>query len=160
MWKCRVVYRISTAILVAAFAAHAQALDIRPDEASAVCGARAPQIEVTVSGVTNKGILTVELYRPSARDFLRKASRIDRIRVAAQQGVQTVCFDIETPGTYALAAYHDINADRKLNRKWNLMPAESFAMSNNKPLRYEVPKFEDAAFDVGENGATIRLELQ
>lgn len=160
MWQGRALYLISTAIWAVAFAAHAQALDIRPDEAPAKCGARTPQIEVTVSGVTKQGILTVELYRPSAKDFLHKESRVHRIRVAAKQGAQTVCFDIEKSGTYALAAYHDIDGNRKLARKWNRMPAEPFAMSNNRPLRLEIPKFEDAAFTVGERGAAIRLELQ
>ncbi|MDZ4135014.1 MAG: DUF2141 domain-containing protein [Paracoccaceae bacterium] len=162
MWLTRTLCLIAVALSAMAAPAQAQALalDIRPHEAAATCGARAPQIAVSVSGVTPKGILTVELYRPSARDFLRKASRIHRIRVPAEQGVQTVCFDIEKPGTYAVAAYHDLNADRSLDRKWNQMPAEPFALSNNRPLRLAMPNFDEAAFQVGYNGVSIRIELQ
>ncbi|MEQ9505785.1 MAG: DUF2141 domain-containing protein [Hyphomonas sp.] len=137
-----------------------QTLDIRPHEAPAICGAQAPQLEVEVSGVEAKGILTVELYTPSKRDFLRKASRLKRIRVPAENGSQTVCFDLPAAGTYALAAYHDVDADRDLARQWNMMPAEPFAISSKKPLRLGVPRFEEAAFAAGEKTTWIRLELK
>lgn len=135
-------------------------LDIRPHEAPAQCGARSPQIHVTVEGVTAQGILTVELYRPSEGDFLKKASRIHRIRVPAEQGPQTVCFDIERGGSYALAAYQDMDGDRALARKWNMMPAEPFALSNDQPLEFRMPRFEDAAFQVSDRGGVVRMTLQ
>jgi len=135
-------------------------LDIRPYETAAVCGSQASQIQVDVVGVGAGGILTVELYAPSDRDFLRKKSRLHRIRVPAHEGVQTVCFNITGPGSYALAAYHDKNGDRRLARKWNQMPAEPFALSNNKPLKFGMPRFEDSAFKAGNDTTFVRLELQ
>ncbi len=138
----------------------AAALDIRPHEAAAVCGARSPQIKVIVENVTAQGILTVELYRPSKRDFLKKASRVHRIRVPARSGPQTVCFDIDKAGTYALAAYQDLDADRDLDRKWNMMPAEPFALSSKKKLAFGMPVFDDAAFQVPSDGTAIRMTLQ
>lgn len=135
-------------------------LNIGPNEAGATCGARVPQLEVTVTGVRAEGILTVELYRPSEKDFLKKASRVKRIRVPAEDGSQKVCFDLAGPGQYALAAYHDEDGDRKLARHWNRMPAEPFALSNNQKLKMRVPKFEEAAFTAGEQTTSIRLELR
>lgn len=143
-----------------AMAAAEPKLDIRPHEAAAKCGEYVPQVQVIVEGVQGQGILTVELYRPSARDFLKKASRIHRIRVPARSGTQKVCFNIEKAGEYAVAAYEDLNADRKLDQKWNLMPAEPFALSNDKPLAFAMPKFEDAAFRVTDKGGVIRIKLQ
>jgi len=135
-------------------------LDIRPHEAAATCGARAPQIRVVVENVTAQGILTVELYRPSESDFLKKASRLHRIRVPAEQGPQTVCFDVDGAGRYAIAAYQDLDADRDLDQKWNLMPAEPFALSSNKKLALRMPVFDDAAFEVPKQGVKIRIRLQ
>ncbi len=135
-------------------------LDIRPHERGAACGESALQVRVEVNGVTPVGILTVELYRPSQRDFLRKASRVHRIRVPAGDPPQVVCFDIPHPGDYALAAYQDTDGDRDLDQKWNRMPAEPFALSNMDRLPFGFPKFEDAAFRVGPGGETIVLELQ
>ncbi|MBU2606560.1 MAG: DUF2141 domain-containing protein [Alphaproteobacteria bacterium] len=143
-----------------AMGAAGQKLDIRPHEAGAVCGAHAPQIRVDVAGVKAGGILTVELYAPSAGDFLRKTSRLHRIRVPALDGTQTVCFDIAGAGSYALAAYHDQDGDRRLARKWNQMPAEPFALSKNKPLKFGMPRFEDAAFKAGNDTTRVRIELR
>ncbi len=135
-------------------------LSFKPHEAPAICGSQSPQIEVTVTGVEARGILTVELYTPSKRDFLRKASRLKRIRVPAENGSQTVCFNLPSSGTYALAAYHDVDGDRDLARQWNMMPAEPFAISSSKPLRMGVPRFDDAAFQAGESTTRIQLELK
>lgn len=144
----------------AAAASASAGLDIRPHEAPATCGARAPQVRVTVENVTAQGILTVELYRPSENDFLKQESRVHRIRVPAQDGTQTVCFDIENSGTYALAAYQDLDADRDLDQKWNLMPAEPFALSRRGKIPFRKPVFDDAAFEVPPAGVTVRIKLQ
>ena len=145
---------------LAAAGTPAPSLDIRPYESSAECGASDMQIEVVVNGVTPVGILTVELYTPSKRDFLKKASRLHRIRVPAADGQQTVCFDIPEAGSYAIAAYHDQDADRDLDQKWNRMPAEPFALSNGKKLGFGFPKFEDAAFSVDSHGGRVVLNLR
>ncbi|VAW01757.1 hypothetical protein MNBD_ALPHA07-545 [hydrothermal vent metagenome] len=148
------------AISGTAQAATDNTFDIRPYEAAATCGAQTLQIKVIVENVTAQGILTVELYRPSKRSFLKKASRLHRIRVPAKSGEQTVCFDIEQAGSYAVAVYQDIDADRRLKKKWNRMPAEPFALSNKKKLAFEMPKFDDAAFQVPATGTVIRIKLQ
>lgn len=135
-------------------------LNIHDNEGGAVCGSRTPQIEVFVTGVHAKGILTVELYKPSDRYFLRKESRLKRIRVPAQDGSQTVCFNIDAPGSFALAAYHDVDGDRKLARQWNRLPAEPFALSNGQKLKLRMPKFEDAAFLAGDQTTVVRLDLR
>lgn len=164
MLTCRtfatLAFLASLVSMGAPIAAAEPKLDIRPHEASADCGAHVPQVQVVVEGVQGQGILTVELYRPSAKDFLKKASRIHRIRVPARSGTQKVCFDIEKAGEYAVAAYEDLDADRDLDQKWNLMPAEPFALSNDRPLAFAMPKFEDAAFRVTDKGGVIRIKLQ
>jgi uncharacterized protein (DUF2141 family) len=153
------------ALILAGFcqAAAAQSLsplNLRADEGGAICGSGVPQLEVLITGVHAEGILTVELYKPSEREFLRKESRLKRIRVPAEEGSQTVCFDIAGPGQYALAAYHDVDGDRKLARQWNRLPAEPFALSNNQKLKLRMPKFEEAAFTAGEKTTSVRLELR
>lgn len=149
-----------SALVASAAADGADELDIRDHEAAAECGAQSPQIEVTIANSTGEGIMTVELYEPSERHFLKKESRLHRIRVPAEEGEQTVCFDIPGPGTYAVAAYQDVDADRDLDQKWNRMPDEPFALSSNEPLRFGFPRFEESAFEVGPQGTSIRMELQ
>lgn len=135
------------------------ALDIRDYEAASECIPGSGQVQVTVEGVSAGGILAVELYRPSRNDFLRKKSRIHRIRVAADDGPQTVCFAPQPPGRYAVAAYHDENGNRDLDQKFNRMPKEPFGLSTNPKLRWGVPKFDEADFDLTVDGTAITIQL-
>lgn len=138
----------------------AWAANLKPKDAPDKCGAHSPQLQVTVHGVTPTGLLTVELYNPSTNAFLRKASRARRVRVAAGSGTQTVCLNLKGPGRFAVAAYHDKNGNRKLDRKLNQLPSEPFALSNNQPLKLRMPKFEEAAFNVPASGGKVDIRLE
>lgn len=156
----RLVSLLATALIGAtAYADNAPSQQEIPAEVSSSCVPNSSQIRVTVDGVSPKGLLTVELYEPSKRSFLKKASRLQRIRVPAEEGQQTVCFREQPPGSYAVATYHDIDADHDLDQKWNGMPKEPFGLSTNPKLRFGFPKFEQAAFDVPETGIAITIAL-
>lgn len=160
MSSARLAVLAAVLTLLAGTTQQARAFDIPAQDAPVACTTQRTQIRAVVSGVTAQGLLTVELYRPSEKDFLRKASRLKRVRVPATTGVQTVCFDLPGPGRYALAAYHDVDADGKLARRLNMLPAEPFALSKGRVEFLRFPKFEDAAIDVGPDGAEVRMSLQ
>ena len=134
-------------------------LDIRPYEAPDPCNPDIAQVRVTVNGVGSGGILSVELYH-DPDNFLYKKGRTKRIRIPASEGQHKVCFNLEKLGTYAVAAYHDVNGNRKLNKKWNMMPEEPFGLSNNPEQRFGFPKFSESAFTTDEYGADITIDLQ
>ena len=146
-------------ILLAPTLAHAvQQLDIRPYEVPDECSTETSQIRVTVKGLSYGGMLTVGLYN-DPDNFLSKKGRKHRVRVPATDKQHTVCFNLDEHGTYAVAAYHDIDADRKLKRRWNLLPGEPFGLSNNPELFIGFPKFSDSAFTTEGKGADISIDL-
>ena len=53
-----------------------------------------------------------------------------------------------------------IDGNRKLNKRWNLMPKEPFGLSNNPEQHFGFPKFSDSAFIVDHSGADITINLQ
>jgi uncharacterized protein (DUF2141 family) len=134
-------------------------LDIRADEAADQCDADIAQIRVTVNNVGSGGILSVELYH-DPKNFLSSKGRTRRIRIPATEEMHIVCFNVEKHGTYAVAAYHDIDGDRKLKRRWNKMPKEPFGLSNNPKLVFGFPKFSKSAFTTEDLGADITINLQ
>jgi uncharacterized protein (DUF2141 family) len=136
----------------------AQLLDIRPHEAADECNAEISQIRVTVNGVAYGGMLTVGLY-DDPHHFLVKQGRKRHIRVPATEEQHIVCINLDKHGTYAVAAYHDIDADRKLKRRWNMLPGEPFGLSNNPQPVMGLPKFSDSAFTTRELGADIIINL-
>ncbi|MBS0423000.1 MAG: DUF2141 domain-containing protein [Proteobacteria bacterium] len=136
-----------------------ETLNIRPQEVPDACNARSAQVRVTVNNMKAGGVLNVELY-DDPDNFLFKKGRKRKVRIPAADGQQKVCMNLEQPGTYAVAVYHDIDADRKLKKRWNLLPEEPFGLSNNPKQQNSFPKFSDSAFTTGKLGADIVINLQ
>ncbi len=68
--------------------------------------------------------------------------------------------NLEQSGTYAVAAYHDRDGNRKLKKYWNQLPREPFGLSNNPEQHFGFPKFSDSAFTTGSLGADIVIDLK
>ena len=136
-----------------------EVLDLRPKDAPDACDEAATQVRLTVHGMkAGQGLLTAEVYRDDQRGFLNKRGRERRVRVPAQRTPVTVCMDV-APGTYAVAAYHDVDGDRDLDQKWNKMPAEPFALSGERELKFGWPDIGPSLFAVPEGGADVDVTL-
>ena len=134
----------------------AGAAEVDPD----LCSADSPaRIEVAVEGLENdKGLLTVELYRDDPEGFLKKSGRIWRVRVPAQDR-ESVCIAAPGPGRYALAVFHDENANEKFDRSFIGLPKEGFGFSRNPKIRMGPPDFAEVAFDLTGEEATLAIRM-
>lgn len=154
---------VSVAMLSLFAAMHAAAADpsfsIKPHEVPEACNAKVAQIRVTMNNVKSGGVLNVELY-DDPEHFLFKKGRKRKVRVPAAEGPQIVCMNLDRPGTYAVAVYHDRDGDRKLKKHWNLLPREPFGLSNNPDNPDSFPKFSDSAFTTNSRGADIVVNLR
>jgi len=154
---------ISSAVPISAIAQEAMrihpTLEIYEGEASDTCDTAKTQVRVNVTNSDGGGMLTLELYN-DPKNFLDKKGRVRRVRVPSVVGAQIICLTHDNLGRYAVAAYHDVDGNRKLKKKWNKAPREPFALSNNpyvKELRF--PKFSESAFDLVAGGTNITIEL-
>lgn len=117
-----------------------------------------PQIRVTIENVTAQGILKLELF--GEENFMRSSGKLRRIRVPADDGPMKVCITVPEPGEYAVVGYHDLDGDRKLDKKWNFKPKEPYGLSNNPKIEsLRLPKWEETRFSVPELGTDIVIEL-
>ena len=115
---------------------------------------------VTVSNVrNNNGLIAVTLYADDRKRFLAKRGSLYVGRVPAHAGTTRVCIHLPKPGTYALAVYHDQDANRKLNRSGLGLPKEGYGFSNNASTVFGLPNFSSVRFAARNNGETgIRLK--
>lgn len=146
-------------LLIAIPHAEAESFKIKPHEVPDACNANLAQIRVTVNGVGAGGVLNVGLY-DDPDNFLFKKGRKRTVRIPAAEGQQKICMNLDQPGTYAVAAYHDQDANRKLKLRWNMLPEEPFGLSNNPEQHVGFPKFSESAFTTGSLGADIVIELK
>jgi uncharacterized protein (DUF2141 family) len=116
------------------------------------------RLTVTLQGIRdNSGDLRASLYRDS-QTFRKEGSAVKIISVPATEGDAKLMFEGLPPGRYAIMAYHDENADQKLNLRFGMFPTEGYGLSNN-PKVIGPPKFDDSAFDISGPETTISIKL-
>ncbi len=70
----------------------------------------------------------------------------------------TVTFPVE-PGDYAVAIYHDVNGNGKMDKNMLGIPKEPYGFSTNFKPKISAPKFTDCQITVGETAKTISIKL-
>lgn len=119
----------------------------------------AATLQVEVVGIANdNGDVHVALYDDPEK-FPKSKGMLLKIQVPIKNGIAQASFKDLSTGRYAIAVYHDENDDNKFDQGLFGIPLEDFGFSNDVTVFLSAPKFEDAAFDVPENGATIRIHL-
>ncbi len=64
------------------------------------------------------------------------------------------------PGRYGVQLFQDIDGNGELDANLVGIPTEPFGFSNDAPLRFGPPSFEDAAFVLGPDGTAIIVTLR
>ena len=118
------------------------------------------RLYVKVEGIqSSQGLIAVTLYEDDSSRFLARRGSLYVGRVPARAPSTRVCIHVPRPGTYALAVYHDADANRRFNRTGVGMPAEAFGFSNNPPTLFGLPRFSSVRITVPRTNmqTTIRL---
>ena len=153
---------VSTAALGTSSALAAKADSVKPPSFDHVsCTGAANEVEVVISKVSRSvGLMIADLYRNDKEHFLSREGRVDQVRFAARAPETRFCLHAPAPGQYAIAVYHDENANKTLDRRALGMPAEPYGISNNPRIRFGPPSIEESLFDVVESGAQVHIKLK
>lgn len=118
------------------------------------------EIRIVVEGVKkNQGLVTADLYPNDQEHFLRKRGRVKMARYAAKTPATKFCMSAPEAGLFAIAIYHDRNANADFDKTGIGLPAEPWGLSNNPKARFGPPPIEKALFEVTEAGATLAIKL-
>lgn len=124
-----------------------------------VSSASAATLNVEIVGVaSDQGDVHVALYN-DPEGFPTSQGMLIETEVPIADGVARAAFADLSPGAYAIAIYHDENNSNKFDQGLFGIPLEDYGFSNDVTVFLSPPSFEDAAFDVPETGATIRIHL-
>lgn len=128
---------------------------------SACTGPESPvRLHVDVENVqSSEGLIAVTLYADDRSKFLMKRGSLYVGRVPARSGTTSVCIHVPSTGTYALAVYHDADADRGFDRTGIGLPAEGFGFSNNPRVFLGMPNWGSVRLGVPKTDlrTTVRL---
>jgi uncharacterized protein (DUF2141 family) len=115
-------------------------------------GAASTTLTVLVTGMkSDDGKIGLALYSsPIGFPFqMNLALRTAFGEIHARRTVVT--FTDLTPGTFAVAAFHDENGNGDLDRDWFGFPAERVAVSNNPKRHIHRPTFDKAKFSLKDS---------
>ncbi|WP_343061192.1 DUF2141 domain-containing protein [Novosphingobium flavum] len=146
------------ALVAASLAAPASAQLARPG-----CTGKpsATWIDVSVDGVrSSQGLVAITLYADKPRKFLARGGSLYVGRVPAREGNTTGCIFVPKPGVYALAIYHDENADQAFNRTAIGLPAEGYGFSNNPSTLAGLPSFKSVRLSIPRSGLVTRIRMK
>lgn len=118
------------------------------------------RLHVNVENVrAGQGLIAVTLYADDSSRFLARRGSLYVGRVPARTPSTRVCIHLPTTGTYALAVYHDADANRSFNRNGIGMPAEGYGFSNNPGTLFGLPSFRSVRLAVPRNDmqTTVRM---
>jgi uncharacterized protein (DUF2141 family) len=122
--------------------------------------AAAGRIIVTIDGLHSaQGNVFVGLYASPAK-FLNGNQSDAQKKVRASTAPITVTFDNLRPGTYAVGAFHDENANDHLDTNFLGLPIEGYALSNGVRAVIAKPTFQQAAFTVGAGDKPVALHIR
>ena len=121
---------------------------------------RAVTLTVTVLGLqSEEGEVALALFG-TAEDFKNRTRAVATDRIPPEK--DGVVWRIEglRPGRYALAVYHDLNGNGKLDRTTLGPPDEPYGFSNNARGTFGPPKFDAAAIELGPADRAIEIQLR
>lgn len=127
--------------------------DVSPEAMAhiqAECRQQPYSVLVTIHGIkSTKGLLTVDLHGSKHPElFLKHGTKLLRLWVPAVKGDAQVCVPVAEPGLYAVSVYQDRDVNFKFNKGLFGLPTEPYGVSNNPPMSFGPPSFEDSAFKV------------
>jgi uncharacterized protein (DUF2141 family) len=118
-------------------------------------------INVVAEGMRNSnGLLAITLYEDDPSKFLAHHGSLYVGRVNAVQSTTRGCIFVPRPGVYALALYHDENANMKFDRTGLGFPAEGYGFSNNPPTLVGLPSFRSVRLNIPRTGLSTRIAIK
>ncbi|MEN8722944.1 MAG: DUF2141 domain-containing protein [Alphaproteobacteria bacterium] len=106
-----------------------------------------------------KGKVIVAVYEEDKFLSDEEGAQIYTAAVPAEKGPVTLTIKDVKPGTYGFVIFHDANSNNDLDRNFIGLPKEGIGFSNGAKINMAPPKFEDARFDVDQEGATQAIAL-
>ena len=150
---CRRAARCAILLAAAVIPAAARAGDCEGAPSTA-------RLNIVVEGVrSNQGWMTASLYPNDRSQYLVANGALKVWRVPARAPETRMCIWLSSPGTYAVAVYHDANSNLWLDR--NLFgPTEGYGFSNNPRIAFAPPPLAAVRFTAAAGNTVVHIRLR
>ncbi len=116
-------------------------------------------LNVVANGMrSSDGLLAITVYEDKRSKFLAKGGSIWVGRVDAKKGSTRGCVFLPKTGVYAIALYHDENANHNFDR--NFLPTEGYGFSNDPSTLAGLPAFGSVRLNVPKTNLTTHITMK
>ena len=125
------------------------------------CNGAENEVRIVIRGVEESvGLISADLYPNNEEAFLKGERRIKKVKYAARAPITQFCLTAPETGDFAIAVYHDRNANGRFDKTGLGLPNEPWGISNNPKVRFAPPSVESALFAVSAEGAHVDIGLR
>ncbi|MEL6789994.1 MAG: DUF2141 domain-containing protein [Pseudomonadota bacterium] len=119
------------------------------------------EIRVVITNVKAPvGLMTTDLYNNDPENFLSVEGRALQKKVAARAPMTRFCLYAPTPGAYAIAIYHDENANGFFDKGAFGLPAEPWGLSRDPRVGLRAPPIANSLFTVTPGSVNVKIRLR
>ena len=118
-------------------------------------------LEIKMEGlIPEKGTIRIGLYN-SAAAFKDEANpNHAQVVSVGKNATQIITFEGLPEGKYLVAAYQDVNGNKKIDKNILGIPTEAYAFSNDVFPKWKTPSFNEAAIKLERPYESIRLRFR
>ena len=118
-------------------------------------------LEIKMEGlIPEKGTIRIGLYN-SAAAFADEANpNHAQVVSVGKNATQIIKFEGLPEGKYLVAAYQDVNGNKKIDKNILGIPTEAYAFSNNVFAKWKSPTFDEAAIKLEKPVEAIKLKFR
>ncbi len=121
--------------------------------------ASAADLTVTVTGLAgDAGTVRAAIYADAA-SFASQQNPVAALILKPHDRQVRVTVGDLPPGRYAVAVFHDVNDNGKLDANLLSMPTEPFGFSRDAVGNFGPPSFDQAAIDLAAQGAAVAVKV-
>lgn len=107
-----------------------------------------------------QGSLHVALYQDESAFLKEGQDLVKKIMPVSSSPDCTILITKLPFGSYAVAIFHDLNGNGKLDKNTLGIPTEPYAFSNNPSAKWRSPTFAETLIKFGESRKEIIMELK
>lgn len=118
------------------------------------------ELVVEIKNIENpQGVLYIAVYNESS--FLQEGKELIKTKTPIQTVYDQKIAINELPfGVYAIAIYHDVNNNGKLDKNYLGIPTEPYAFSNNPKVKWRSPTFDETKIELNAAQRSLQMELK
>ena len=118
-------------------------------------------LEIKMEGlIPEKGTIRIGLYNSAAAFADEAYPNHAQVVSVGKNATQIIKFEGLPEGKYLVAAYQDVNGNKKIDKNILGIPTEAYAFSNNVFPKWKSPTFDEAAIKLEKPVEAIKLKFR